>query len=734
VLIPYFHPRLDQLSELGASPDRERIARHVRACRACQDTLRFIRRVEQAVPTVLQGALPPGVFERSLVSRANGVRFIAPAGSDGIPRKSGRIRIATIAAGLIVIAALALLSTRGDIVAGESESQLVVSPIAPHSGQRIEIEYRPAVLSFVHAKRLILRGRLRTARGAMYSRGAILETLASLLPGEDGVFRGAFLLPDSVVYVALIVEDSLAGTVDSRDGRLWTILVHDPNGTPTLEALSQRQNDFMGRSWEEAYASAKLNVALHPHSVVAWTDLEFFEKQLLGDYAADSLATSRRATIEGLIRRYRSVTHVPQNELSAIVWRSYVQHDTSALDYWYNRLRSEAPHHPQVAQIATVRLADRYWKTAPRTLLDSLESLWAEVAPVYGSGEVIITTGQQVARQLGDGKAYLRWVDRSSGQDSLFRTGTSLARFAPTREEGMQRIRAGLLQSATELQSDRPLTSNETEYRRELADRRRELLAALGDALIAAQEPREGLDTLSIAIKDGWDLKLLVRVASQRFAFGDTVGALAIEARIVADPRTSPQHVDSISRLAAKRLGQGRWSAAYANAQGEMVREVMNRALLRTMVGDPSVVNAAGEVRQLKVLTAGRPSVVVYWSRHCGPALEALRAIDSVGRVLRGQGIGAYLVVDESLSPEALKFFDDHRVGMPVLYDSKREVSASLRNFGTPAFYVLDEQGRIRFDEVNEVNDVLLQVAAIRAEASTASQGSAEFRWSRANH
>jgi hypothetical protein len=50
---------------------------------------------------------------------------------------------------------------------------------------------------------------------------------------------------------------------------------------------------------------------------------------------------------------------------------------------------------------------------------------------------------------------------------------------------------------------------------------------------------------------------------------------------------------------------------------------------------------------------------------------------------------------------------------MPVLYDSKREVGAALRNFGTPAYYVLDEQGRIRFNQVSEVNDVLLQVAAI---------------------
>lgn len=628
----------------------------------------------------------------------------------------GQIRIATIAAGLIAIAASALLSMRGDVFAAESESQLVVSPIAPHSGERIEIQYRPTVSSFGQAKRLVLRGRLRTAQNAMYSAGTIIKPLANLYRSEDGVFRGGFVLPDSVVYVAMVVEDSLANSVDDRDGRLWTVLVHGLDGKPTLDALSQRQNDYMGRSWEEAYTAAKLNVQLHPQYFVVWTSLEFFERALLGDAAADSLASSRRAMIDRLIRGDSSDAHTPTTELSAIVWRSYVNHDSSAFHYWYDRLRREAPHDPQVAQMATLRLAERYRSTAPRTLLDSLENLWAEVAPVYGPGALIISTGEQVARKLGDGKAYLRWVARESGQDSLFRTGVSLASFGPTREEGMGRIRAALRQSANDFVSERPLTLNETEYGRVLTDRRRELLAALGEALIAANKSREGLDTLSIAVRDGWNLQLLKSVASQELMLGDTTAAITVEAKIVVDPRTSRAHVDSISRLAVARLGATRWAEARANGRAQMVREVMNRALLRSVPGDPTVVNAAAEVQHLKVLTAGHPSVVVYWSRHCGAALEALPTIDLVGQALRDQGIAAYLIVDESPSAETAKFFGEHKVGMPVLYDSRRQVSSALRSFGTPAYYVLDGQGRIRFNQVEEVNDVLLQVAAIEAD------------------
>jgi hypothetical protein len=250
-----------------------------------------------------------------------------------------------------------------------------------------------------------------------------------------------------------------------------------------------------------------------------------------------------------------------------------------------------------------------------------------------------------------------------------------------------------------------------------LADRRRELLAALGEALIAAQHLREGLDTLSIAVRDGWNLRLLNRVASQLLMLGDTAAALGIEAKIVVDPRTSREHVDSVSRMAVARLGQTRWAEARANAQKQMVSEVMDNAESYNLPGDPTVVNAAGQVRHLKTLTVGHPSVVIYWSRHCGAALQALPSIDSVGQALQRRGIAAYLIADEPPSSETAKFLREHTIGMPVLYDSRRDVSSALRNFGTPAYYVFDEQGRIRFNQVDEATDILLQVAAIEAES-----------------
>jgi len=333
---------------------------------------------------------------------------------------------------------------------------------------------------------------------------------------------------------------------------------------------------------------------------------------------------------------------------------------------------------------------------------------------VYGPGTYIITTGQQVARKVGDGKAYQRWVDRASGKDSLARTGVALAGFAPTREEGMRRIRGALNTPLVDLQRDRPLTASQSEYVRTIADRRRELLGGLGEALIAAGKRREGLDTLSIALSDGWDLQLMKRVAAQRLEAGDTTGWLKVEARISVDPRTARPHIDSTTRLAVSRLGTVYWSDARATAEREMVRETLSRSIMQTIRGDPTAVNDAGQRQSLKDSTAGKPSVIVYWSRHCGPALAALPAIDSVGRVLRSEGVPVYLVADEAPSTGTSSFFREHRIHIPVLYDSRKEINIALRNFGTPAYYVLDGSGRVRFKYTQEVNDILLQIRAIQ--------------------
>jgi hypothetical protein len=53
---------------------------------------------------------------------------------------------------------------------------------------------------------------------------------------------------------------------------------------------------------------------------------------------------------------------------------------------------------------------------------------------------------------------------------------------------------------------------------------------------------------------------------------------------------------------------------------------------------------------------------------------------------------------------------------MPVYSDSKEDAWKAFNNWGTPQYYVLDQQGRIRFEGVDMVDSVA-QVQVLRMES-----------------
>lgn len=74
-----------------------------------------------------------------------------------------------------------------------------------------DVNSAAGIASFARAKRLVLRGLLRTPQDSMHGTGTTVKTVASLDRGKDGVFRGGFVLPDSVVYVAMVVKTPWGG-------------------------------------------------------------------------------------------------------------------------------------------------------------------------------------------------------------------------------------------------------------------------------------------------------------------------------------------------------------------------------------------------------------------------------------------------------------------------------------------------------------------------------------------
>jgi thiol-disulfide isomerase/thioredoxin len=113
-------------------------------------------------------------------------------------------------------------------------------------------------------------------------------------------------------------------------------------------------------------------------------------------------------------------------------------------------------------------------------------------------------------------------------------------------------------------------------------------------------------------------------------------------------------------------------------------------------------------------LTANRAAVVIFWSRHCGWALEALPAITSVAERLDRAGKRVVFVVDDETPSNDLKaFMRSKKWTLPIYYDSRGELKQAFANFGTPAYYVLDNSGRIRFDWADGEAELIAQLDAI---------------------
>lgn len=715
----FFHPTDLILSVFLSDELTPRARRHVAAhLGRCEKCFAYVAAMRSTV--AIAAALPApgpseGVNARINARREAGDRVLLPTAEAGYSPASRRIALPLAAAAAALIA-VAFFSSVRELPANAVESELTLSPVAPRARDTVGVTYRPLPSLFAGQRSLVLRARLRTPGDEAYSRGTRLAVIDTLTRDGSGAFRGILVLPDSVVFAALAVEDTEASVVDDRDGRPWEVMVHGDDGRPTFEALEQRESDYMGRSWEEAYATARRKAELYPDQFRSWSMLEFFERAVLGKAEADSAAKARRPEVQEILAAYMSAPTVPPEELASIVYRAWAQKDTAQWDYWWERIRRESPRHPETLEMAAVRVFRKYPPNPPPDrLLADYEEIWASHGPVTGSGHVIFPLALYAANKEKDANTYRRWARRLMIADpSVVRyyAGRFL-QFPELREEGLGILREQLIEVDHDV---RPLGRNRKAHARAIDQERRRIFAAIGRGLLDSGNQRGGLDTLALAVNEGWDLGLFQLVATGRMEAGDTAGALALGAKIAADPRTTTATRDSISELATRTVNAGSWRRQLEDARRFMIQTITAGSVRRLLPGEPQVTDGAGRPVPLRELIADKPALVVVWSRFCGPALEALDRIDSVATVLRGQGAATLLIVDEPPSAELTAFLRERSVATPVYHDTRREASQALRNFGTPAYYVFDRAGRIRFTWAPTEADLLLQVMAVREE------------------
>jgi hypothetical protein len=721
MILPVTHPSLDQLAELN-----DATAAHVRGCPRCQESLRFVRRLEEVAPQAYDATPPADVLSRALEARAAGARYILPS-LDAPPRRSwrGAVGVAAAAAALF---AIAFAVNQKELVAEDPASTMSIRPERPRMGDTIRVVYSPAAGLFPKIDTLALRARFRTQADGYY--GAYPQSqvrrVAVLRRTRSGDYTGSFALPPGVVFAAFAVETHDASVVDANGTRLWEVMIHGADQRPTFEALDQRIHDMMGRSWEEAYATSKRQTLLYPDRISSWSTRRFFERALYGEPVADSIAGAvYQERLDNLLVAAKALPRMTEDEIGTVFFniQSRARRDSSLrgeVEYWWQRIRREYPRHSQVAQYVAYNFTEAQWKHEHRFMLDSLERAYPSLVPLSApAARNLIHVAMRHAEALKDHAAVRRWAERfyAGGSDSAFNLALGMAQQPVYSAEAVAVLRSLLAAPDDRLVARRGLTIDAREYARRVRDAKRRIYVEVGRALIAGGRTRAGLDTLQLASAGGvWNVEIFQSLVAAYLAAGDTANADIIRAKLAIDPRTPADSIARMTRRGIERMGPGGWEAATNAARAELHSSLRDRSKLKAVRGRPLLTDGDGNPRPLRDVTGGQPALIVFWNRECPGALEALPSIVQVAKRLTATGRAVILVNDGAASKDASTTLRMRGWTLPVYYDGRGMMAQAFNNFGTPSYYVLDGAGRIRFEHMDNVAEAVEMLELLAAE------------------
>ena len=77
------------------------------------------------------------------------------------------------------------------------------------------------------------------------------------------------------------------------------------------------------------------------------------------------------------------------------------------------------------------------------------------------------------------------------------------------------------------------------------------------------------------------------------------------------------------------------------------------------------------------------------------------------------------VLAEPGASPALAAFLAKSRVTGPVYFDARHEGSRAFNQWGTPNYFVLDGDGRVRFDVTSSADEVLARAEALRADQAS---------------
>jgi len=280
--------------------------------------------------------------------------------------------------------------------------------------------------------------------------------------------------------------------------------------------------------------------------------------------------------------------------------------------------------------------------------------------------------------------------------------------------QGIGALRAVLHTLEQPTVTARHLTEAPSQREDRHARRRRYVLSALGQALVSSGELRAGRDTLILAAERGWDVENIRALRHAHLALGDSAAAWTQLALESVDPTLSGARRDSINATAAAGIDAERWRGLVRSASETFASRVLADAVVLSLGRTARVRDSSGRESLLRERTASRTTVVVFWSRDCGWALDDVAKLNAVADRLRAVGSQLLIVSDDAqgMTPELRAFLARHRVTTPVYFDVDHTTAKAFNNWGTPYYYVVDTDSRLRFAAGTD-----LETAHVRAEA-----------------
>ena len=702
-----FHPtdlRLGLFADGALRPPAvRRVARHLQRCGRCRARVTATRKLSRDARELKIPPLPPGLRHRVLHGLAVGEPVIVPVADPPVPVWPRR-RLVWLGIGVVVIIGGIRLVFDNRLYS--ETSVLEFAPARPSAGEEITVTYHASGQLGSEAG-LRLRAQFRRS-GDRGERGVRPVTTAHLQRRADRTYEARVRLPAGVVYAAFAVEDEAGAVVDHRGSMGWELLVH-ADGRPSYDALRQRVEAAIGRDLGEALEAAIETTRLYPGRVEAWLTRSTLESHAYGPDGYESLRAVHAPRVDTFDDQ------LGQAPVSADVMRAMYSYATAwkvvdVAERWRQRALRDAPWSPIAVQLRTIDIL-RAPAQNPRERLRLLETLYDDVR----TAPAILSTGAfALAYGMKDRDASLRWARRVIAIEPPQRVvkARELLSFPSLGDTALAWIDGEIERLGTPDDSHRPLSWTRPRYRRAVGGARLDLLGLKGEVLLGQGDTLAALAYMGSAVAEGWDIARFRTAATARLAAADTLGAVALLARIAVDPAAH----DGVADQSGRRLVHPSvWAAARERALADMLRETRRDAQPRVLFDSVRVTRRAGETFDLRDTLPGHVTVVAFWHPWCRTCLGDLRELRDLIAGLPGAPRLA-IVSRRPPGPADWAMLEDAGLAPLVTVDGGNEALQAFHVLATAGVFVIDQHGVIQYHgiSVNEVSRCIMTLVPTR--------------------